>query len=426
MKRLDTLPQQQRRLLALIEQHAPAPVYLVGGAVRDLLIGRNSADFDLDLVTEADAPTVVAALVAQLGGSQTTHQPFATATWQLPADLATPISHIDFATTRTERYPQPAQLPTVTVSTLDHDLARRDFSINAIALPLHGDRLIDPHNGQVDLQNGRLRLLNRHSLRDDPTRLLRAARFEQRFNFTFASNLVEQMADGLRYLPDVTGPRITNELDKISAEPDPAATMARLDQLGVFEQIVPNLCWQSESAGAYAALDKLQTVPAWQQLLQTTRRRNQHYVLWLQPLPEVLWRATCQKLQLPNSVQQALANLNRLLPTLLALPTSAPASSIDATLSHYTKSPLSLIAARAILAAYPIAQQIDQWQAEWRHFQLSVNGDDLRRLGLPPGPAYKAILAQLRALRIDGDLVSAEEHDYLAQQAITYQQANEP
>ena len=416
MKRLySSLSAPLQQLLNVIEHYAPAPIYLVGGIVRDLLLAHATEDHDLDLITEADAPSVVAALVAQLGGSQTTHSRFATATWHLPSGLVSSITHIDFATTRTETYPSPAQLPVVTASTIEYDLARRDFTINAMALPLGSDTLIDPHGGQADLASGTLRLLSPISLRQDPTRLLRAVRFEQRFGFTFASNLVEQTADALHHLPNVTGPRIWNELEKISAESNSPAIMSRLAALGVFENIVPGLGWNDSSAESYKILNDLQQDPTWRTLIDTVALPELHTVLWLQPYPKTIWHAAAERLHLRNLIPQALDALATLLHPISEMNYSTQPSIVDAALVDYAKSPLTLITVRCLFANHPVTSQLDQWQAQWRHLKLTVNGNTLRELGLPSGPVYRDILDHIRAMRLDGELDSAEEHACLTQ-----------
>src|SRR5213592_1786444 len=155
------------RLLPALEGLPPA--YLVGGAVRDLLLGADSVD--LDVAIEGDAPVLAWELAERLGGLATTHERFGTATVRA-GDLV-----FDLATTRRERYERPGALPEVEPAPLTDDLARRDFTINAMAVGLTGadvDVLHDPQHGREDLHAGRVRVLHPRSFLDDPTRLLRA------------------------------------------------------------------------------------------------------------------------------------------------------------------------------------------------------------------------------------------------------------
>ena len=171
----ERIPERLRALPGLDrvrEAAAGTATYLVGGAVRDLLLGRDRTD--LDIAVEGDA----AAVGRRLGGEVRTHERFATAT------VHTAGLELDLATSRSESYPEPGALPEIQPATLSEDLARRDFTLNAMAVPLAGDpELIDPHGGLEDLERGALRVLHDGSFVDDPTRALRAARYAARYGF---------------------------------------------------------------------------------------------------------------------------------------------------------------------------------------------------------------------------------------------------
>src|SRR6478752_244315 len=158
--------------LEAVHRAAREPVYVVGGAVRDLLLGRPRAD--LDLVVVADP----VALAECLGSAVIEHARFGT------AKLALDGHEVDIATARTETYPYPGALPVVEpAATIEEDLGRRDFTVNAMAVPLEGPRLIDPQGGREDLERALLRVLHERSFVDDPTRAIRAARYAARFRF---------------------------------------------------------------------------------------------------------------------------------------------------------------------------------------------------------------------------------------------------
>src|SRR5215218_8215091 len=167
--------------LEAVREAAREPVYLVGGAVRDLLLGRPRAD--VDLVVEADA----AALAARLGGAEKEHERFGTVKVEVAGH------ELDIATARTETYPEPGALPVVApAGSIEADLRRRDFSVNAMAIPLAGEpRVIDPHGGRDDLAEGLLRVLHPRSFVDDPTRAIRAARYGSRFGFSLEPETFE-------------------------------------------------------------------------------------------------------------------------------------------------------------------------------------------------------------------------------------------
>jgi len=188
--------------LAEIAAQAGMSLYIVGGPVRDCLLRRVVTD--LDLTTEGDAHTLARTLARELGGAWKKFDRFGTAKLVLPGR----DGPIDLATTRTEMYAYPGALPAVTRGTIETDLFRRDFTINAMAIRLDGEQqgtLIDRHGGESDLYSGVLRVLHNRSFADDPTRLLRGVRFEQRFNFAFAGDTAPLGALGGRRAGDVVG-----------------------------------------------------------------------------------------------------------------------------------------------------------------------------------------------------------------------------
>jgi tRNA nucleotidyltransferase (CCA-adding enzyme) len=197
---LNTLP----GLEVLRDAVAGSPVYLVGGVVRDLLLGRPRTD--IDVAVEDD----VRPLADSLGGEVVEHERFATASVTLDG------LHIDLARARAERYERPGALPTVMPATITEDLARRDFTINAMAVPLQEPSLIDPHGGLDDLREGVLRILHQRSFVDDPTRALRAARYAARFALKLETGTAELLADA--DLGTVSSDRVEAELRKIAGE----------------------------------------------------------------------------------------------------------------------------------------------------------------------------------------------------------------
>ena len=195
-------------LLKALGQLDMGPVALVGGAVRDLLLHRVHNDPwrglpDLDLVVEGEAAGLVAALVEQLGPSlvRRAQEHGAYGTVELELDLAGEIVLLDVARARCELYPVPAENPLVSFGCLADDLARRDFSINAIALDLASGELLDPHGGQQDLERRQLRFLHAASLRDDPTRLVRGARYAARLGFALEPSSRQQAVKTLKAWP---------------------------------------------------------------------------------------------------------------------------------------------------------------------------------------------------------------------------------
>ena len=234
-ERIRRLPGAERLLPALA---GLPPVYLVGGALRDLLRGAEAVD--LDLAVEGDARSVARTLADRLGGSAREHERFGTATVRAP-DLV-----FDLATTRTESYDEPGALPRVEAATLGEDLRRRDFTVNAMAAALAGDdlgHLYDPHGGLTDLHAGVVRILHPASFLDDPTRLLRAVRYETRLSFRMddGSERAARAAVAEDALSAVSGARIRDELMDLLAEHEAPTAVARLRDLGLHHSLHPAL-----------------------------------------------------------------------------------------------------------------------------------------------------------------------------------------
>src|SRR3954449_12528749 len=192
-------------------------VHVVGGAVRDVLLGR--APHELDLLVEGDATVVARHAAERLGGIATLHERFGTATVRAPG------ATFDLVSARTERYPEPGALPEVTLgASVEEDLRRRDVTVTAIPLRLSDGALIPWPGALDDLGAGRLRVLHDASFRDDPTRLLRVARYAARLHFAVDPATDELFAEAVRdrALDSVTGSRLGDELRLLAGEPQPA------------------------------------------------------------------------------------------------------------------------------------------------------------------------------------------------------------
>ncbi len=232
-------------------------LYAVGGFVRDLLLGLPNDD--IDLVVEGDAIALAQRVSERLGGHVRSHQRFGTAKWLVPAPLRASANgslpdSLDFVTARTEFYEHPTALPTVEASNIRHDLHRRDFTINTLAVRLEPDRwaeLLDFYGGQRDLERGLIRVLHNLSFVEDPTRILRAVRFEQRFRFAIEPRTKKLIGDARDLLDRVSGERVRHELEAIVMEAEPERTFCRLAQLEILEVIQPGLecsAWLQERA----------------------------------------------------------------------------------------------------------------------------------------------------------------------------------
>ncbi|RLD06551.1 MAG: hypothetical protein DRI32_02400, partial [Chloroflexi bacterium] len=400
------------------EQHVA--LYLVGGFVRDLILNRPSLDFDI--VVEGDAIALAHALAEKYGGRVTDHSRFGTAKWFLKgsklqveslkvANENLPI-FLDFITARKEFYARPSALPTVSRGSIKLDLHRRDFTINTLALRLDGrhyGELHDHWGGLADLERGLVRVLHSLSFIDDPTRMLRAIRFEQRFGFELGVRTRQLMDEAHSLLTKLTGQRIRHELDLILDEPRAVEMFSRLAALDLLPAISPVLVPDPELA---ARLDVALNFPPPSLLgeiptiAHLNKRRALGYLAWLLPLSVKDLRVLCKRLHFHAALEDALFAARSLcddLPTLL-----------DAKPSQWTRRlegipPLALYAASLCDIDDDLRENIQEYLAKWRNIHPTISGDDLQARGLRPSPRYKEILSQLRAAWIDGEVKNKEE-----------------
>jgi tRNA nucleotidyltransferase (CCA-adding enzyme) len=339
--------------LDLVREAGGDPVYLVGGAVRDLLLGRGRAD--IDLVVEGDAAT----LAARLGADVMAHERFGT------AKLTVEGHEVDIATARTEAYPHPGALPVVgPAHHLEADLARRDFTINAMAIPLHGEpRLVDPHGGRADLAAKRLRVLHPGSFVDDPTRAIRAARYAARFDFELEAETAELLrrAD----LNTVSADRREAELLRLASEVEAPRAFGLLGEWGLVQLRAGGI----ELAEAADAL--LREAP-WKG--EAPRERT-------------LYTAALG----PAGAEAELAR-------------AAPRRPSEAVALAAGRDPVELVLARALGGEW-----LDRYLIEWRSVRLAIDGEDLIAAGVPQGPDLgRGLKGALRA-KLDGEADGPEQ-----------------
>lgn len=436
----------QHRLLWMAGETAAETgqaVYVVGGFVRDLLLGRvnaagnpgtgNPGSVDMDLVVEGDAIRLVQQMQARCGGRVVTHSRFGTAKWILDepeqpltcvellagtdsgAGAALP-AHLDFVTARTEFYTAPTVLPTVEQGSIKLDLHRRDFTINTLAIALTPDRwgdLLDFYGGLADLRDGLIRALHSLSFVDDPTRILRAVRYEQRFDFRLEERTEELLLDAVPLLERVTAARIRHELERIFQEAEPEKTILRLQALGVLSQIHPALTADEAFTRRCQALRTALTGGSALAAGVDEAIERLYWGLLIYPaLPVIpveeeetsrLEEALSERLKLRGESQRLMAHLQGLKARLprLADPDARP-SDIAAALDRALPSALLLL---SLLEEEPLVQErLRRYVEEWQHVRPSLDGRDLREMGLRPGPLYGKILGRLRAALLDGEI----------------------
>jgi tRNA nucleotidyltransferase (CCA-adding enzyme) len=384
------------------------PCYLVGGVVRDLLLNLPTHDSDIDFVFEGDAIQLGNALVKKHGGKLTAHQKFHTAIWHLPSTFNLQLSTLDLITARKESYNHAGALPTVTPSTIQDDLRRRDFPINSMAIRLDGEhfgQLLDPLNGEADLENKIIRVLPDKSFIDDPTRIFRAIRYETRYSFNLQPETLNLInSESLSVLSKLSGERIRNELDLILDEETASEIILRVAKLGILEYIHKSIPEFKQDYSEYLDMDSRLDIPA--------DRRTMGYMLWFMELSEEEVFSICNRLDFSNELTLAVwsaAQLKRSLPHLVDSKPSVWAYALE-------KLPLL-----SIYAVYLVSGEdsLLSYISIWRHVKAHTTGDDLKSRGLMPGPQFREILSQLRTAWLDGDISSKIEEEVLLKKLIT-------
>ncbi len=448
-----TLTPAQHRLLRLVGQEAMAQgytAYVVGGFVRDLLLGRVTPDrglVDVDIVVEGNAIQVARKLQERCGGRVVAHRRFGTAKWILDepehplrcAELTQEANHLpphlDLVTARKEFYAEPTVLPTVEQGSIKLDLHRRDFTINTLAISLTPDRwgeLLDFYGGLADLRAGVIRVLHSLSFVEDPTRILRAVRYEQRFGFQIEERTLELLQDAVDLLRRVTPARIRHELERILQEERPERSLQRLDELGVLQQIHP--CLQGNGSLAQRFQRLRQALAQGHPLAQGATEPPEgdpleriYWSLWTYPClpgpqepPERLAQVIQEldeRLRLRRETQRLMRQLGQVKPQVPELlRPETPPSRVVALLER-TRPAVWLVL--AIAEDHPLLEErLIRYREEWRHVRPELTGVDLQAMGLPRGPLYARLLAALRAARVDGQVRSRTEEEALIQRLL--------
>jgi tRNA nucleotidyltransferase (CCA-adding enzyme) len=389
-----------------------AGVYLVGGFVRDLLL--EQPNVDIDVAVEGDGIDFAARLAAQLGGRVRTHRKFKTAVVLLPPAILgeAPVwlrqagepFHVDVATTRTEFYDYPAALPRVEHASIRQDLFRRDFTINAMAISLRGGdfgTVIDFFGGLRDLREGTVRVLHNLSFIEDPTRIFRAVRYENRYGFrmdeqtkAFARSCVEMHLVG-----DLSSVRLREELIPLLNEVDVEWTLARLFELGVAREVHPKLATGAKTIALVKRLDALvaelmleDEVISWRLRLAAVTRNMSHDELYL-------WLERLKLKRSDSEVVRAGVVVGPLLASRLG---EERMSDWDICRALRNTPVEALVFALASIEDRTAAARLRRYLTEIRHRTLDVTGDDLLGLGMKKGPSVGRMLERLKELRVEG------------------------
>ncbi len=391
------------------------PIYMVGGSVRDLILGRSINDFDLTV--EGDAGSFAKSMMRKLGGSILIHSKFMTARWtpndstfeQLNVSIIEPENFppfLDFVTARIETYSQPGALPKVKKSSLNDDLRRRDFTINAMAVRLDGfhfGELIDIADGWADLERGLMRVLHPKSFVDDPTRMFRAVRYGVRYKFDIEPDTLKLFNDEAKsVLAELSRERVRHEFDLIFDEANSLPMLEKLKDLGLLSDIHPAL-----PVADHKRLSKITDKPAENygefsipDILSF--KQTLGWVLYVMNLSDKEVAEIAERLAFPALLTKAALSASSLLSNLSSFKERKPSEWTF----HLDELPsIAVYAVWLATSEQPLCDYLENWQ----NVKPITSGDDLKKYGLVPGPKYKEILSRLRAAWLDGDVKTEEE-----------------
>lgn len=406
-------------------------VYIVGGFVRDLLIGRPSPDFDI--VIEGDAITLAKTLATEYGGRLISHRRFGTSKWtisEIRNDLIQAISpdrtldpanlpdSLDMISARTEFYDYPTALPTIERSSIKHDLHRRDFTINTMAIRLDGrhyGNLYDYWGGQRDLRRGLVRVLHSLSFVDDPTRMMRAVRFEQRFGFQIEERTLQLIQEARPLIRQISGDRLRHEFALIFNEENALPMLQRLQSLNLLSAIHPSLDWSAEYSLFMLKVLFEKRPDQWElpeRIASLTLRQSLAFLVWIVQYPQQDGTNICGRLRLPGELHETIKDAKLILQEADSL-IKQPPSSITRRLD--VVSTLVLYLVELLCPSTELGRVISRYYTAWRNTWPATDGKTLLQMGVTPGPEYKTILAALRSAWLDGKIRSEEEETHLLQ-----------
>jgi tRNA nucleotidyltransferase (CCA-adding enzyme) len=382
--------------------------YVVGGFVRDLFLYRN--DEDIDIVIEGDGIAFARQFAPRAGGRMHAHERFGTAVIIYPDGLK-----IDVASARMEYYKFPAALPVVQMSSIKLDLYRRDFTVNTLAIQLNPDRfgvLIDFFNAQKDIKEKSIRVLHNLSFVEDPTRVFRAIRFEQRFGFGIGRLTARLIQNAVRmdFFRQLSGRRVFNELQLILQEENPGAAVARLNDFSLLKVVHPAL---AADKAMLTLMNAVHQVVSWYDLLFL----DESYMKWAVYFLALIHRfekeqaqEICRRFELAPRLQRLFVESRAGAQHCLhSLARSLPAD--NSTVYHW------LVGFRTELILFMMAaadqekvkKAISLYFTHLRRTTLSLKGEDLRRMGAPPGPIYREVLRAVLDAKLNGRVKTRQE-----------------
>jgi tRNA nucleotidyltransferase (CCA-adding enzyme) len=395
------------RHAGLLAESKGIRLFAVGGLVRDLLLDRPV--LDVDLAVEGDALSFARLLAERENGRLTLHEQFRTASLE-----GVTSGRIDVAETRRETYSRPGALPSVSRATIEEDLARRDFTVNAMAIYLNPGSfglLLDPQGGWRDLTHRVIRALHPLSFIEDPTRIFRALRYAVRLEFGIEQTTLRLLrsALGRAPYPSLSGQRLLKELELAASEPDPALFMTRLGRLGLFRLIVPGYRFASIIV---MRLGEIQRAMQWSQSNRFSFNWLELILLALtERLNQTMAREFLERLSIRGEPAQRLLRCLRDIDDLLA--GNLASCSVSELVRRLDLLPLTCLGWLWVRATRKVREKVEWFLLEGRLTRPLLNGDDLQALGVLPGPRLGDFLSRLRSARLERTLSTREEEEAL-------------
>ncbi|MBD3307098.1 CBS domain-containing protein [candidate division KSB3 bacterium] len=394
-------------------------VYVVGGFVRDLIL-RAEENLDVDIVVEGDAIHFAKTFAERYQTRVRIHRKFCTAVVIFPDGFK-----IDVATARTEHYEYPAAMPIVKLGSIRLDLYRRDFTVNALAIKLNPKafgKVFDYFGGQRDLKEKVIRVLHSLSFVEDPTRVFRAIRFEQRFHFrigNFTFNLIRNVVKK-GFIGKLSGRRVLNEFQIIFTEPNPIAILERMHELDVLKAVNPHLSSIEEMLRLFRSI---RAVMAWYELLY----REEPVEVWLlyflgfiDKLTDPQLQEFCEYLKINQKTMQKIW-IARDGYALIERPLhdrgdQVKHSDIYAVFAHLPTEAILFWMAKTKQEC--VKKAASTYFSKLRDVSPESSGKDLIALGLPPGPIFQTLLTTVRNARLNGEVSTKAQELELIQQTL--------
>lgn len=371
------------------------PAYMVGGVIRDVILGKKNLDFDI--VFEGDAIALAKSLGVFLKAKATIYQPFGTATLDLPSGL-----RIDLATARKEIYPHPGALPVVAPGTLYDDLFRRDFTINSLAVSINKEsfgHLVDKFGGLCDLKAKNIRVLHARSFRDDPTRILRAIRFEQRLKFNLEKMTSALLRDALKrgFEKTVHAQRYFEEFKKIFVEPDPVPCLRRLHHLKALDFISPLL---KIDFSQIERIEKIFKLLARQKInLNQNEKRLIYFMVMLANLNNKALESILPKFNFTRAEKKSILQSRLILDIIPLLSAKGAGSQSYQLLMPFNRDVIVLLLVKPLPLA--VKQRILRFLSRDKLINLEIDGHDLKKIGCSSGKKIGEILNRVLLEKID-------------------------